>query len=1170
MERTHIFKLLVITILLSFIPIKLWAYSGGTGEPNDPYQIATAEDLIALGNEPNDYDKHFILTADIDLSGYTFDRAVIAPDINDVNFSFQGVNFSGCFNGQGHVICHLYIIGEDYLGLFGDCTSRAIVMNLGLEDVEINGNSNSSCTGGVIGWNSGTVTACYSTGVLSGSSYVGGLVGYNKGTIKSSYSTGTVMGTYYAVGGLVGYQSFGIITNSYSAGSVTGEKQLGGLVGDNYNNGKVLSSFWDVESSGQSISAGGGTGLTSAELQAVTTYTNAGWDLAEETADGTRDFWIVHEGNYPRLAMFSGYSPAELHGSGTQEDPYLLTDAHELGSVWHRPWAHYRLDSDIDMTGMRWNSAVVPDFAGSFDGNGYVIRHLCIEGYWNLGLFGYCWPQATIINLGLEDVEIVGEPNSINVGGLVGQNYGIVTSCYSAGTVSGSQYISILAGFNAGSILSSYSAGGVSGAKYVGGLAGYNSVLITSSYSTGTVRGTEDVGGLVGGNGDGSITSCYSIGVVSGTEDVGGLVGWNLGTVNFCCWDIETSTQAKSDGGIGLTTAEMKALQTYIDADWDLVNESAHGTCNYWVIENQEYPQLAVFSGWVPPEPYGRGTADDPYLVTDINELGTIWYRPQAHYCLETDLDLSEMIWHSAIIPGFRGCFEGQGHTLEDLHITGGGSLGLFGYCLSTAAVTNLNLEAVEVNGVGQMIGGLAGRNKGLLTTCSCAGSVNGDDYIGGLVGSNSGTIISGYCNTNVRGMEGKSQFVGGLVGLNSGAILSSSMNGEVNGWNRVGGLVGWNDNTITSSDCNAVVNGFNLIGGLVGDNDGMITSCYSTGGVSGEYRVGGLVGSNWGPITLSHSSSTIIAIKTSFDRSGEVEVSGGVFAGGLIGYNYGYHPITSCYSTGAVSGGDYVGGLVGRNYYDEDYDLEMDMCWLLSSYSTGDVSGEAYVGGLVGDNLGPIMSSYSTGSVSGTEHVGGLIGENGRGPSAHSKVGLVALNYSTGTVNGRCCTGGLVGLNYGMILSCYSTGDVSGEIYTGGLIGNNGYAINWAENEYLVSLSYSTGTVNGESFTGGLMGQNSDVISSCYSTGIVHGTDYVGGLVGSNSYGLIMSCFWDIDSSGQDESDDGIGLSTAEMQDINTFLDEGWDFVDETTNGTDDTWWMPQNDYPRLWWESF
>jgi hypothetical protein len=30
-------------------------YSGGPGEPNDPYQIATANDLMLLGESPEDY-----------------------------------------------------------------------------------------------------------------------------------------------------------------------------------------------------------------------------------------------------------------------------------------------------------------------------------------------------------------------------------------------------------------------------------------------------------------------------------------------------------------------------------------------------------------------------------------------------------------------------------------------------------------------------------------------------------------------------------------------------------------------------------------------------------------------------------------------------------------------------------------------------------------------------------------------------------------------------------------------------------------------------------------------------------------------------------------------------------------------------------------------------------
>ncbi len=60
-------------------------FAGGTGEPNDPYRIATAGQLIAIGSDPNLLNKHFVLVAGIDLDpnlpdGRVFDRAVIAPD----------------------------------------------------------------------------------------------------------------------------------------------------------------------------------------------------------------------------------------------------------------------------------------------------------------------------------------------------------------------------------------------------------------------------------------------------------------------------------------------------------------------------------------------------------------------------------------------------------------------------------------------------------------------------------------------------------------------------------------------------------------------------------------------------------------------------------------------------------------------------------------------------------------------------------------------------------------------------------------------------------------------------------------------------------------------------------------------------------------------------------
>jgi hypothetical protein len=92
--------------------------------------------------------------------------------------------------------------------------------------------------------------------------------------------------------------------------------------------------------------------------------------------------------------------------------------------------------------------------------------------------------------------------------------------------------------------------------------------------------------------------------------------------------------------------------------------------------------------------------------------------------------------------------------------------------------------------------------------------------------------------------------------------------------------------------------------------------------------------------------------------------------------------------------------------------------------------------------------------------------------------------------------------------------------------------------------------------------------VTNCYSTGAVVGIEQAGGLVAYNR-GSILSCFWDIETSGQAESLGGTGLTTGAMQDSNTYRNAGWDCAEETANGTDDLWWVDEGqDYPRLWWE--
>ena len=125
----------------------------------------------------------------------------------------------------------------------------------------------------------------------------GGLVGSNAGTISNCYANVYISG-WYGTGGLVEYNS-GLISNCYSIGRVAGDFDCGGLV--SRNSGIVTDSFWDIETSEQTVSAGG-TGLMTDDMQTMSTFTNAGWDFIGETDNGTDDIWtICNHTDYPRL-----------------------------------------------------------------------------------------------------------------------------------------------------------------------------------------------------------------------------------------------------------------------------------------------------------------------------------------------------------------------------------------------------------------------------------------------------------------------------------------------------------------------------------------------------------------------------------------------------------------------------------------------------------------------------------------------------------------------------------------------------------------------------------------------------------------------------------------------------------------------------------------------------
>jgi len=325
-------------------------------------------------------------------------------------------------------------------------------------------------------------------------------------------------------------------------------------------------------------------------------------------------------------------------GSGTEADPYIITNVSQLQEMKDNLSAWYELGNDIDASDTRnWNGgdgfrAVGDDsarFSGHLDGQGHTITGLhIINRVGTAGLFGWIGLGAEIRDLRLIESDVTG---SGYVGGLAGVCFdGAVTNTWCTGNVKGANYVGGLIGATFGnSILSqSYFAGVVTATSYgVGGLVGHHSQgSLIRCYSTGSVElgnTSGDIGGLVGSLGGGMtdsysdasvtggyfsgglvgavgasagpMTNCYSAGSVNSPGAVyrGGLVGIYWGTpCNSCFWDKETSGQTTSPCGTGKTTPEMKQEATFVG--WDFVN--------VWDIqEGVSYPFLRGIGE--PPQP---------------------------------------------------------------------------------------------------------------------------------------------------------------------------------------------------------------------------------------------------------------------------------------------------------------------------------------------------------------------------------------------------------------------------------------------------------------------------------------------------------------------------------------------------------------------------------------
>lgn len=224
--------LLTLALLLSLLPAwpaaAGYAFSGGSGTAEDPYLIATAEDLKNIKDE---YGIHYLQVADLDLAGLDWGSS------NRLELGSSSVYDGGCYR-----ILNFHTTMD---GLFD--TNAGTIRNVILEQVSVCVRSTTGITvGTLVNTNRGRVENCTVQGTVTreGSGILGGIVGANQKTvIGCTLEEGSSVTSTYkfadCVGGIVG-DSSGDITDCHNLGEtvscgqdldVSGNRYAGGVAG---------------------------------------------------------------------------------------------------------------------------------------------------------------------------------------------------------------------------------------------------------------------------------------------------------------------------------------------------------------------------------------------------------------------------------------------------------------------------------------------------------------------------------------------------------------------------------------------------------------------------------------------------------------------------------------------------------------------------------------------------------------------------------------------------------------------------------------------------------------------------------------------------------------------------------------------------------------------------
>ena len=623
-------------------------FAGGNGTEDDPYRISNVTQLQDMNL---DLGANYTLVNDIDATDtreWNEGKGFLPiASFDPLTWYFRGTKFTGSLDAKGYNITGLFIDrpDENFIGLFSCIDDVAAISNVGMLDNNIGGEI---YVGGLVGRNDGgNVSNCHVSGSVNGSSYVGGLVGRHTGNMVSNY---------------------------YARGRITGEHDVGGLVG--WNSGTVGNSHYNIDSV-----------LINGEH-----HVTIGGLFNEQFNDWLTSGLTLNITHYNSTLVASGTDYVISEVQGLKD---ILGFADDVG-------LRFRLGADIDLSTA--SGLYIPYFsAAEFNGSGHIITNLNIQQSFalSLGMFGFISNDTVIDSFGVVDINVMG---SDNVGGLVGWNNGTVVNCYATGDVSGEWD--------------------------VGGLVGWNRYgTVKDCHTAGSVRGLYDSGGIIGRNLRGKISNCYSTGNISGEANyVGGIVAINIdGTVENC----------SAIGNIG-------GGHNYIGG--------IVGSNNGWLLMRRKY--IAIVSNcYAALNVNGSGCVSG--LVGE-NNFGVV------NNCFATGNVTGEDSVGGLVGLNHYGIIEdcyatGNIHGEEEVG-------GLVGYNAGEGTISNCYATGT-VNGLDQIGGLIGHNKDSTVSNCYATGAVNGSDHVGGFVGYNeNGIVFSSFWDMETSGTNASDEGTCGIT----------------------------------------------------------------------------------------------------------------------------------------------------------------------------------------------------------------------------------------------------------------------------------------------------------------------------------------------------------------------------------------------------------------------